>query len=304
MVAGAGGRNYCADRRDAARTGTEDAQVPRTATKTRISTSGRGSIASPACASPAAAFAAPHFNLGILQGLAAKGRARPGRLPFERLRRRLHSFLAGCRGSSARASRNELGAWQQVMSCLVPLPHHEAGQLFQAVWPSQIQWLAPVQQLPHAAQRSIHRRYLGRRRFVDTQCVGEPGAADLDLSCRALCAPSVRSGVHLQSYRAAAATNSSVVSSVTAGGAKTTLTLDLGPAQPVEIADGLARTPTSPSRKSSRRYVCWNTVTSGVPHLPLEHSCVPLLSAGRRGYRHAPAPRILRGFALERGRDA
>ena len=141
------------------------------------------------------------FNLGMLQGLAVKGWLdQVDYLSSVSGGGYIHSWLAAWLkrkttelGEERKPlAEPELAAWRHVMSRLVPLPHHEPGQWFQAVWPTPDPVAAQVQQLPHAAQGSIHRRYLVRGRVVDTQCVGEPGAADLDLSGRALCAPSRR----------------------------------------------------------------------------------------------------------------
>ncbi len=78
------------------------------------------------------------FNLGIIQGLAVKGWLdQVDYLSSVSGGGYIHSWLA------AWLKRAELkpSPWQHVMSRLVPLPHHEPGQPFQAVWPSQIQWL-------------------------------------------------------------------------------------------------------------------------------------------------------------------
>ena len=157
---------------------------------------------------------------------------------------------------------------------------------------------AQIQQLPHTAQRSIHRRYLGRRRFLDTQCVGEPGTTDLDLSCRALCAPSVRAPRSSPALPRYAATTSSVVSSVTAG--EPQRRSPWVSVQPSRCKSPMAwpQHPRSPSRKSS------GAMRAGshprYAHGPLEQSCVSVLSAGRREHRQVSASRILRVFALER----
>ena len=63
---------------------------------------------------------------------------------------------------------------------------------------------AQIQQLPHTAQRSIHRRYLGRRGFLDPQCFREPGTTHLDLPRRALCAASDCAPRYLQPYQVTA----------------------------------------------------------------------------------------------------
>jgi hypothetical protein len=137
------------------------------------------------------------FNLGILQGLAVRGWLDQ----FDYLSSvsgggYIHSWLAAWlkRESTSRKERNlpqpELAAWQHVMSRLVPLPHHEPGTPIPGRLAEPDPLAAQVQQLPHTAQGSIHRRYLGRHRFVDTQCIDDAGNVDLDLSCRSLCAPS------------------------------------------------------------------------------------------------------------------
>jgi hypothetical protein len=201
------------------------------------------------------------FNLGILQGLAEKGELEQvDYLSSVSGGGYIHSWLAAWLKREATG----LGAWQQLMSCLVPLPHHEPGQLFQAVWPSQIQWLRRYSNYltPHKGAFTGD-TWAAVASWIRNVSVNQGLLISIFLAV--LCVPHLFApGVHLQSYRAAAATNTSVVSSVTVGGAKTTLTLDLGPAQPVEIADGLARTPTESFAEVFRRYVCWNAVTSGV----------------------------------------
>jgi hypothetical protein len=84
-----------------------------------------------------------------------------------------------------------------------------------------------------------------------------------------LCVPHlVAPNVHLQPYQATAATTSSVVSSVTAGATTTTLTLGLGPAQPVTMTDGLAATPTESFAEVLRKYVRWDAIAGGMPMAP------------------------------------
>ena len=59
-----------------------------------------------------------------------------------------------------------------------------------------------------------------------------------------------------------------MVSSATTGGTTTTLTLGLGPAQPVPITDGLAATPTESFAEILRRYARWDAIAGGMPVAP------------------------------------
>jgi hypothetical protein len=205
------------------------------------------------------------FNLGILQGLAVKGELdQVDYLSSVSGGGYIHSWLAGWLKREAIG----LGAWQQVMSCLVPLPHHEPGKRFQAVWPGQIQWLRRYSNYltPHKGAFTDD-TWAAVASWIRNVSVNQGLLISIFLAV--LCVPHLFAPyVHLQPYRATAATNSSVVSSVTAGGSKTTLTLDLGPAHPVEIADGLAKTPTESFADVFRRYAHWDAVTSRMPMAP------------------------------------
>jgi hypothetical protein len=205
------------------------------------------------------------FNLGILQGLAEKGELdQVDYLSSVSGGGYIHSWLAGWLKREATG----LGSWQQVMSCLLPLPHHQPGKPFQAVWPSQIQWLRRYSNYltPHKGAFTGD-TWAAVASWIRNVSVNQGLLISIFLAV--LCVPHLFAPcVHLQSYRATAPTNSSVVSSVTAGGAKTTLTLDLGPAQPVEIADGLASTPTESFGDVFRRYAHWDAVTSRMPMAP------------------------------------
>ena len=201
------------------------------------------------------------FNLGILQGLAVKGWLdQVDYLSSVSGGGYIHSWLVAWlkRKSTSRKERNlpqpELTAWQHVMSRLVPLPHHDPGQPFQAVWPSQIQWLRRYSNYltPHKGAFTGD-TWSAVASWIRNVSVNQGLLISIFLAV--LCVPHlVAPNVHLQPYRATAPTTSSVVSSATAGGATTTLTLGLGPAQPVPITVGLAATPTDSFADVFRRY--------------------------------------------------
>jgi hypothetical protein len=214
------------------------------------------------------------FNLGILQGLAVKGWLdQVDYLSSVSGGGYIHSWLVAWlkRKSTSRKERKlpqpELAAWRHVMSRLVPLPHHEPGQPFQAVWPSQIQWLRRYSNYltPHKGAFTGD-TWAAVASWIRNVSVNQGLLISIFLAV--LCGPHLFAPhVHLQPYQATAATNSSVVSSVTTGGAQTTLTLGLGPAQPVQITDGLAATPTDSFLDVLRRYACWETI-AGMPMAP------------------------------------
>ena len=153
------------------------------------------------------------------------------------------------------------------MSRLVPLPHHNrdghfrrSGRARSNGWRRYSNYLTPHKGAftgdTWAAVASL-----------DPQCVGEPGATDLDLPCRALCAASVRPVCISSRTRLRQATNSSVVSSVTTGGAKTTLTLDLGPARPDANRRWPGHDPHGLLRGHFRGAMrCWEAIPSGSAH--------------------------------------
>ena len=209
------------------------------------------------------------FNLGILQGLAVKGWLdQVDYLSSVSGGGYIHSWLAAWlkRKSTSRKERNlpqpELAAWQHVMSRLVPLPHHEPGQPFQAVWPSQIQWLRKYSNYltPHKGAFTGD-TWSAVASWIRNVSVNQGLLISIFLAV--LCVPHlVAPNVHLQPYRATAASTSSVVSSVTAGATTSTLTLGLGPAQPVPITDGLAATPTKSFAEVWHEYVRWDAITS------------------------------------------
>ena len=209
------------------------------------------------------------FNLGILQGLAVKGWLyQVDYLSSVSGGGYIHSWLAAWlkRKSTSRKERNlsepKLAAWQHVMSRLVPLPHHEPGQSFQAVWPSQIQWLRRYSNYltPHKGAFTGD-TWAAVASWIRNVSVNQGLLIAIFLAV--LCVPHLFAPhVHLQPYRATAPTAGSVVSSVTTGGATTTLTLGLGPAQPVQIADGLATTPRESFAEVLRSYARWDAIAS------------------------------------------
>ncbi len=215
------------------------------------------------------------FNLGILQGLAVKGWLdQVDYLSSVSGGGYIHSWLVAWlkRKSNSRKERNlpqpELAAWQHVMSRLVPLPHHEPGQPFQAVWPSQIQWLRRYSNYltPHKGAFTGD-TWSAVASWIRNVSVNQGLLISIFLAV--LCVPHlVAPNVHLQPYQATAATTSSVVSSVTAGATTTTLTLGLGPAQPVAITGGLAATPTESFAEVLRKYVRWDAIAGGMPVAP------------------------------------
>jgi Patatin-like phospholipase len=214
------------------------------------------------------------FNLGILQGLAVKGWLdQVDYLSSVSGGGYIHSWLAAWlkRKSTSRKERNlpqpELAAWQHVMCRLVPLPHHEPGQPFQAVWPSQIQWLRRYSNYltPHKGAFTGD-TWAAVASWIRNVSVNQGLLISIFLAV--LCVPHlIAPHVHLQPYQATAPTTSSVVSSATAGGATTTLTLGLGPAQPAPITDGLAATPTDSFADVFRRYARWDAIP-GMPVAP------------------------------------
>jgi hypothetical protein len=211
------------------------------------------------------------FNLGILQGLAVKGWLdQVDYLSSVSGGGYIHSWLVGwLKRETAELKRQsvnepELAAWQQVMSRLVPLPHREPGKPFQAVWPSQIQWLRRYSNYltPHKGAFTGD-TWSAIASWLRNVSVNQGLLISIFLAV--LCVPHLFAPqVHLQSYRASAPTNSSVVSSATAGGAKTTLTLALGPAQPTQISDGLAAIPTESFAEALEGYARWD-LAGGIP---------------------------------------
>jgi hypothetical protein len=215
------------------------------------------------------------FNLGILQGLAVKGWLdQVDYLSSVSGGGYIHSWLAAWlkRKSTSRKERNlpepKLAAWQHVMSRLVPLPHREPGQPFQAVWPSQIQWLRRYSNYltPHKGAFTGD-TWAAVASWIRNVSVNQGLLISIFLAV--LCVPHLFApNVHLQPYRATAATTSSVVSSATAGATTTTLTLGLGPAQPVQVTDGLAAKPTDSFAEVLRRYARWDAIAGGMPVAP------------------------------------
>jgi hypothetical protein len=217
------------------------------------------------------------FNLGILQGLAVKGWLdQVDYLSSVSGGGYIHSWLVGWlkRKTTELSERPELkgspiaqlerAAWQHVMSRLVPLPHHEPGQPFQAVWPRQIQWLRRYSNYltPHKGALTGD-TWSAVASWIRNVSVNQGLLISIFLAV--LCVPHLFAPhVHLRSYRAPAASSKSVVSSVTTGGAKTTLSLDLGPAQPPQIVDDLAATPTESFAEVFRRYAHWGAIAGGI----------------------------------------
>ncbi len=211
------------------------------------------------------------FNLGILQGLAVKGWLdQVDYLSSVSGGGYIHSWLAAWlkRKTTALKEREvaepELAAWRHVMSRLVPLPHREPGQPFQAVWASQIQWLRRYSNYltPHKGAFTGD-TWAAVASWIRNVSVNQGLLISIFLAL--LCVPHLFApDVHLQPYRATAATNSAVVSSVTTGGAKTTLTLDLGPGRPVQIADGLATTPKETFGQVFAKYARWDAIAGGL----------------------------------------
>jgi Patatin-like phospholipase len=215
------------------------------------------------------------FNLGILQGLAVKGWLdRVDYLSSVSGGGYIHSWLAAWlkRKSTSRKERNlsdpTLAAWQHVMSRLVPLPHHEPGQPFQAVWPSQIQWLRRYSNYltPHKGAFTGD-TWAAVASWIRNVSVNQGLLIAIFLAV--LCVPHLFApNVHLQPYRATDPTTSSVVSTVTAGATTTMLTLGLGPVQPIQIADGLATTPRESFVEVLHRYARWDAIAGGMPVAP------------------------------------
>ena len=215
------------------------------------------------------------FNLGILQGLAVKGWLdQVDYLSSVSGGGYIHSWLAAWlkRKSTSRKERNlpepMLAAWQHVMSRLVPLPHHQPGQSFQAVWPSQIQWLRRYSNYltPHKGAFTGD-TWAAVASWIRNVSVNQGLLISIFLAV--LCVPHLFApNVHLQPYRATAATTSSVVSSATAGATTTTLTLGLGPAQPVQVTDGLAAKPTDSFAEVLRRYARGDAIAGGMSLAP------------------------------------
>jgi predicted acylesterase/phospholipase RssA len=210
------------------------------------------------------------FNLGILQGLAVKGWLdQVDYLSSVSGGGYIHSWLVAwlkreTTEQEKHVAEPELAAWRQVMSRLFPLPHREPGQPFQAVWPSQIQWLRRYSNYltPHKGALTGD-TWAAIASWIRNVSVNQGLLISIFLAV--LCVPHLFAPcVHLRPYQASAATNSSVVSSVTTGEAKTTLTLDLGPAQPPQITDGLAAKPTKTFGQVFYRYVHWEGFAGGV----------------------------------------
>jgi hypothetical protein len=164
------------------------------------------------------------FNLGILQGLAVKGWLdQVDYLSSVSGGGYIHSWLAAWlkRKTTELAERQvaepELAAWRHVMSRLLPLPRHEPGQPFQAVWPSQIQWLRKYSNYltPHKGAFTGD-TWAAIASWIRNVSVNQGLLIAIFLAV--LCVPHLFAPhVHLQSYRATAPTTSSVVSSVTTG---------------------------------------------------------------------------------------
>jgi hypothetical protein len=213
------------------------------------------------------------FNLGILQGLAVKGWLdQVDYLSSVSGGGYIHSWLVAwlkrksteLRQKEPKLPEPELTAWQKVMSRLVPLPHHEPDQPFQAVWPRQIQWLRRYSNyLTPNKGAFTGDTWSAVASWIRNVSVNQGLLISIFLAV--LCVPHILAPhVHLRPYRANAAKSSSVVSSVTRGGAKTTLTLDLGPAQPPQIVDDLARMPIASFSTEADSYSPWDTITGGL----------------------------------------
>ena len=215
------------------------------------------------------------FNLGILQGLAVKGWLdQVDYLSSVSGGGYIHSWLlAWLKRETAEpenhdAAEPELAGWRHVMSRLVPLPHHQPGQPFQAVWPRQIQWLRRYSNYltPHKGALTGD-TWSAVASWIRNVSVNQGLLISIFLAV--LCVPHLFAPhVHLQPYRANGATSSSVVSSVTAGGARTTLTLDLGPARPPQVVDDLAATPGESFAEVFRRYARWDAIDYGINMAP------------------------------------
>ena len=215
------------------------------------------------------------FNLGILQGLAVKGWLdQVDYLSSVSGGGYIHSWLlAWLKRETAEpenhdAAEPELAGWRHVMSRLVPLPHHQPGQPFQAVWPRQIQWLRRYSNYltPHKGALTGD-TWSAVASWIRNVSVNQGLLISIFLGV--LCVPHLFAPhVHLQPYRANGATSSSVVSSVTAGGARTTLTLDLGPARPPQVVDDLAATPGESFAEVFRRYARWDAIDYGINMAP------------------------------------
>jgi hypothetical protein len=214
------------------------------------------------------------FNLGILQGLAVKGWLdQVDYLSSVSGGGYIHSWLVAwlkrktTELKDSKVAEPEFAAWRHVMSRLVPLPHHEPGEPFQAVWPGQIQWLRRYSNYltPHKGALTGD-TWSAVASWIRNVSVNQGLLISIFLAV--LCVPHlVAPDVHLRSYRAPAATSKSVVSSVTTGGAKTTLSLDLGPAQPPQVVDDLAAMPTDSFAKVLCRYAPWHAI-AGMPMSP------------------------------------
>ena len=211
------------------------------------------------------------FNLGILQGLAVKGWLHQvDYLSSVSGGGYIHSWLVAwlkrktAELKDSNVAEAELAAWRHVMSRLVPLPHHEPGRPFQAVWPRQLQWLRRYSNYltPHKGALTGD-TWSAVASWIRNVSVNQGLLISIFLAV--LCVPHlVAPHVHLRSYRAPAATSKSVVSSVTEGGAKTTLTLDLGPAQPPQIVDDLAAAPRQSFAEVIRGYARWDAIDYGI----------------------------------------
>ena len=185
----------------------------------------------------------------------------------------------------------------------MPLPLHQPGQPFQAFWPRQIQWLRRYSNYltPHKGALTGD-TWSAVASWIRNVSVNQGLLISIFLAV--LCVPHLFAPhVHLRPYRANGAKSSSVVSSVTNGGARTMLTLDLGPAQPPQVVDELAAAPTQSFAHIFQRYARWDILDYALTR-PLEHSGFPFLPARQRERRQASAFGILRVFALERRRSA
>ena len=162
----------------------------------------------------------------------------------------------------------ERSAWRHVMSRLIPLPLHQPGQPFQAVWPRQIQWLRRYSNYltPHKGALTGD-TWSAVASWIRNVSVNQGLLISIFLAV--LCVPHLFAPhVHLRPYRANGAKSSSVVSSVTNGGARTMLTLDLGPAQPPQVVDELAAAPTQSFAQIFERYTNWDALDYGLNLAP------------------------------------
>ena len=214
------------------------------------------------------------FNLGILQGLAVKAWLdQVDYLSSVSGGGYIHSWLAAwlkretTEQKKHQVAEPELAAWRNVMKHLLPLPHREPGQPFQAVWPSQIEWLRRYSNYltPHKGALTGD-TWAAIATWLRNVSVNQGLLISIFLAV--LCLPHLFAPhVHLRPYNATSAATSSVVSSLTTGKTTTTLTLGVGPAQPVQITDGLAATPKESFGEVLRGYARWEAI-AGVPMGP------------------------------------